>query len=66
MYLCEIFIMWSCQQKVQLVDAGDALKDLGLAEHQLRFTSTVSFDDEGQVSDTADKIYQIVKRYLNK
>ncbi|XP_060071309.1 integrator complex subunit 11-like [Ylistrum balloti] len=50
--------------KLQLIDPADALKDYGLAEHQLRFTSTLSFDEEGPTTGTADKIYQLVKSQL--
>ncbi|OWF52067.1 integrator complex subunit 11-like [Mizuhopecten yessoensis] len=50
--------------KLQLIDAADALQDFGLAEHQLRFTSTLAFDEEGPTTETADKIYQLVKSQL--
>ena len=39
------------------------MSDLGLRQHQLRFTSTISLDDEGPVADTADRLYQKIKRF---
>ncbi|XP_052081449.1 integrator complex subunit 11-like isoform X2 [Mytilus californianus] len=52
--------------KLQLIDPGLALKDLGLEEHNLRFTSTVMLDEEGQTTQTADRIYQLVKTNLKE
>lgn len=50
--------------KTQLVDPVEAMSDLGLRQHQLRFTSTISLDDEGPVADTADRLYQKIKSKL--
>lgn len=47
--------------KLQLIDPVEALKDLGLDEHHLRFTSTLNVDVDGHPTQTADKIYQLVK-----
>ena len=57
-----IFIHSICPQKLQLIDPGQALKELGLEEHNLRFTSTVTLEEEGPTSQTAERIYQVVKR----
>ena len=54
------FTIW---QKLQLIDPGQALKELGLEEHNLRFSSTVMLDEEGPTTQTADRIYQLVKRW---
>ena len=48
-------------QKIMLVEPSAAFKDLGLEEHQLRFTCTVSLDEEGTVTDTAERIYKLIK-----
>lgn len=45
------------------MDPIEAMSDLGLRQHQLRFTSTISLDDEGPVADTADRLYQKIKRF---
>lgn len=52
--------------KLQLIDPGQALKDLGLEEHNLRFTSTVTLEEEGPTTQTADRIYQLVKGNLKE
>lgn len=52
--------------KLQLIDPGQALKELGLEEHNLRFTSTVTLDEEGPTSQTAERIYQVVKSNLKE
>lgn len=52
--------------KLQLIDPGQALKDLGLEEHNLRFTSTVTLEEEGPTTQTADRIYQLVKINLKE
>lgn len=52
--------------KLQLIDPGQALKELGLEEHNLRFSSTVMLDEEGPTMQTADKIYQLVKSNLKE
>ena len=44
-----------------LVEPSTAFRDLGLEEHQLRFTCTVSLDEEGSVTDTAERIYKLIK-----
>uniref|UniRef100_A0A0L8I6X1 Uncharacterized protein n=1 Tax=Octopus bimaculoides TaxID=37653 RepID=A0A0L8I6X1_OCTBM len=50
--------------KSQLVDPAQAMRELGLKQHQLRFTSTISLDDDGPISDSADKLYQKIKNKL--
>ncbi|KAL5013863.1 hypothetical protein ScPMuIL_008133 [Solemya velum] len=47
--------------KLRLIDPGQALCELGLEEHQLRFTSTVYVEEDGPPTKTADKIYQLIK-----
>ncbi|KAL5007893.1 hypothetical protein ScPMuIL_016699 [Solemya velum] len=49
------------ESKLRLIDPGQALCELGLEEHQLRFTSTVYVEEDGPPTKTADKIYQLIK-----
>lgn len=46
---------------MRLVEPTAAFQDLGLEEHQLRFTCNITFDREGTVSDTAEQIYKLIK-----
>ncbi|XP_071116237.1 integrator complex subunit 11-like [Haliotis cracherodii] len=50
--------------KLQLVEPAQAFRELGLEEHQLRFTCTVSVDEGGTVMQTVDKIYNLLKSDL--
>ncbi|XP_064611089.1 integrator complex subunit 11-like isoform X1 [Liolophura sinensis] len=52
--------------KLQLVEPASAMRELGIDEHHIRFTSTVSIEDDGPPSNTADKIYQMVKSKLRE
>lgn len=47
--------------KLQLIDPDQALRDLGIKEHNLRFTSTLYVDEEGAAHKLAEKIYMLVK-----
>lgn len=49
---------------MQLVDPDQALKDLGIKEHNLRFTSTLYVDEDGASEKLAEKIYMLVKEYV--
>lgn len=69
LYLC--FITLCCitlyivtwYQRLQIIDPSQALKEMGVEEHHLRFTSTISIEEEGPSNKVAEKIYQLVKRY---
>lgn len=50
-------------QRLQIIDPSQALKEMGVEEHHLRFTSTISIEEEGPANKVAEKIYQLVKRY---
>lgn len=50
--------------RLQIIDPGQALKEMGVEEHHLRFTSTISIEEEGPANKVAEKIYQLVKRKL--
>ncbi|XP_067658938.1 integrator complex subunit 11-like [Haliotis asinina] len=50
--------------KLQLVEPAQAFRELGLEEHQLRFTCTVSVDEPGTIMQTVDKIYNLLKSDL--
>ncbi|XP_070207597.1 integrator complex subunit 11-like [Littorina saxatilis] len=47
--------------KMTLVEPSAAFRDLGLEEHQLRFTCNIMLDEEGPVTDTAERIYKLIK-----
>lgn len=49
---------------LQIIDPSQALKEMGVEEHHLRFTSTISIEEEGPSNKVAEKIYQLVKRKL--
>ncbi|ESO84307.1 hypothetical protein LOTGIDRAFT_132302, partial [Lottia gigantea] len=51
--------------KLQLIEPATAFRELGLQEHHLRFTCTVSIEDEGPVSQTVDTIYKLTKSKLS-
>ena len=46
------------------MDPDQALKDLGITEHNVRFTSTLCVDESRIQTKTAEKIYQLIKRFL--
>lgn len=50
--------------RLQIIDPSQALKEMGVEEHHLRFTSTISIEEEGPSNKVAEKIYQLVKRKL--
>lgn len=50
--------------RLQIIDPSQALKEMGVEEHHLRFTSTISIEEEGAANKVAEKIYQLVKRKL--
>lgn len=49
-------------QSLKLVSSEQALKELGLNEHQLRFTCRVQLQDPHSDSDTLHRIYTHLKR----
>ncbi|WAR13849.1 INT11-like protein [Mya arenaria] len=51
--------------KLQLVDADEALKDLGIKEHNLRFTSTLYVDETGPAQQLTEKVYQLCKKKVS-
>lgn len=54
--------MFTWYQRLQIIDPSQALKEMGVEEHHLRFTSTISIEEEGPGNKVAEKIYQLVKR----
>lgn len=44
-----------------LVEPSAAFRDLGLEEHQLRFTCNIMVDEEGPVHEMAERIYKLIK-----
>ncbi|XP_076451767.1 LOW QUALITY PROTEIN: integrator complex subunit 11-like [Babylonia areolata] len=47
--------------KMTLVEPGRGVQELGLEEHQLRFTCNIMLDEEGTISHTAERIYKLIK-----
>ncbi len=60
MFLTLVFL-WP--QSLKLVSSEQALKELGLNEHQLRFTCRVHLQDPHSDSDTLHRIYTHLKRW---
>ena len=54
----------SRMQSLRLMEPRHAMKELGLAEHEIRFTSTLTLEDNGELSKTIDKIYQLLKQWV--
>ncbi|XP_041377691.1 integrator complex subunit 11-like [Gigantopelta aegis] len=52
--------------KLQLVEPSHAFRELGLEEHHLRFTCTVTVEEDGSINQTADKIYQLIRGKLKE
>ncbi|KAG1651814.1 Integrator complex subunit 11 [Nymphon striatum] len=52
------------ENSLQLVEPGDAMSELGIKQHEIRFTSTVCLENELTVSKTTDIIYQLLKNKL--
>lgn len=50
-------------QSFRLVSSEQALKELGLAEHQLRFTCRVHLQDTRKEQETALRVYSHLKRW---
>jgi len=51
-------------QKLQILETNKALQELGLVEHQLRFTSTVVVNFTGTLSSLAELVYELLKRFV--
>jgi len=49
-------------QKLQILETSKALQELGLVEHQLRFTSTVVVNFPGALSSLAESVCELLKR----
>jgi hypothetical protein len=46
-----------------LMDVDQACQEAGIARHIVRFSSTITLDDPGPASKTAEKIFQKIKGY---
>jgi len=51
-------------QKLQILETNKALQELGLVEHELRFTSTVVVNFTGALTSLADSVYELLKRFV--
>ena len=49
-------------QRVRLLEPRNAMKELGLSEHHIRFTSNVTVDAPGSAAAVSDKIYQLFQK----
>ena len=49
-------------QRVRLLEPRSAMKELGLNEHHIRFTSNVTVDAPGSATAVSDKIYQLFQK----
>ena len=49
-------------QKLQILETSKALQELGLVEHQLRFTSTVVVNFPGALTSLAESVCELLKR----
>lgn len=54
--------MCVCLKSLRLVSPDQALKELGMSEHQLRFTCRVQLQDPHSDADTLTRIYTHLKR----
>ena len=52
-------------QRLRLMEPQEAMKELGMTHHRLRFTSTLLLEDDGPPTMTTDKIYHDLKRYAH-
>ena len=61
-YHCSCYRYCYCdEQKMRLVEPSVAFRELGLEEHQLRFTCNISLSEEGTITSTAERVYQLIK-----
>ncbi|KAK2163765.1 hypothetical protein LSH36_74g02075 [Paralvinella palmiformis] len=47
--------------KMLLLEPSQAMKELGLEEHTIRFTSTIFVDEAGPIKKTTNKVYHLLK-----
>jgi len=47
--------------RLRLLDASSAMKELGMTEHTLRFTSTITLAYDGSQTKTAETIFQMIR-----
>lgn len=52
--------------KLQILETNKALQELGLVEHQLRFTSTVVVNFPGALTSLAESVYELLKSKLSE
>lgn len=48
-------------QSMCLMDVDAACREAGITRHIVRFTSTITLDDPGPASKTAEKLQQLIK-----
>lgn len=49
-------------QTLKLVEPEEAMVELGVKQHQIRFTSSVCLENDHSVSKTTDLIFKVLKR----
>ncbi|XP_035828983.1 integrator complex subunit 11 [Aplysia californica] len=47
---------------MQLTEPAAAFRELGVEEHELRFTCNIQLEEEGRVADTSERIYRVLQR----
>ena len=57
-----VCVIWL--QKLQILETNKALQELGLVEHELRFTSTVVVNFPGALTGLAESVYELLKRFV--
>ncbi|MBN3279245.1 INT11 protein, partial [Polyodon spathula] len=62
--VCPVLLICFHKQSLRLVAPEQALKELGLSEHQLRFTCRVQIQDPQSEQDTLNTIYSHLKSAL--
>ena len=61
---CDLMSYVTWLQKLQILETDKALQELGLVEHQLRFTSTVVVNYTGALTSLAESVYELLKRFV--
>ena len=50
-----------CQGKLRIVRTEDAMKELGLTEHSIRFTSSANVTAPGTLPQVSEAIFELIK-----
>ena len=50
-----------CQGKLRILKTDEAMKELGLTEHSIRFTSSANVTAPGTLPQVSEAIYELIK-----